>query len=75
MDSLTSIEDTPFQCVERVKAIELIDPQPVNDWMEVRIHLTIKGMGDWVRNIRLYVPPFPFVERELVSALSVTRNQ
>lgn len=60
VDSLTGEEATPFQCVERVHALELLETAPVDDWMSVRVHLTVKGVGEWVRGVRLYVPRYPF---------------
>jgi hypothetical protein len=49
-------EYTPFQCVEHVKSIRLLAPQPEEKWLPVHIELEVNGLGAWTQDIRLFVP-------------------
>lgn len=49
-------EYTPFQCVEQVKLIRLLAPQPENRWLPAHIELDVNGLGSWEQDIRLFVP-------------------
>lgn len=49
-------EYTPFQCVEQVKSIQLLAPQPEDRWLPARIGLEVNGLGTWEQDIRLFIP-------------------
>ncbi len=53
-------EYTPFQCVERVKSVRLLESIPANGWLPAHVEFDISGIGSWSQDIRLAVPPWPF---------------
>lgn len=59
-DSLPEREYTPFECVTRVKTVELLAVEAVDEHVPVRLTLDVLGVGEWTRDVTLFVPAFPF---------------
>lgn len=65
-------EYTPFQCVEQVKFIRLLTPQPEDRWLPARIGLEVNGLDTWEQDIRLFVPEWP--TNNLIASATTLRS-
>lgn len=55
-DSLTGRQYTPLQCVTRVRSVELLADSPTDSRRPVRIALDVQGVGEWVRELPIFMP-------------------
>ena len=48
--------NTPLQCVTRVRNVELLADMPTKNRLPVRVDLDVQGVGQWTRELSIYVP-------------------
>jgi hypothetical protein len=58
-DSFHNNEYTPFQCVDRVLDVLLRSDAPVDRHLPVRVRLEVVGLGEWTRDLTLFIPDYP----------------
>jgi hypothetical protein len=42
--------------IKRVRSVEVIKPGPRKDWTVLRFNLEVEGIGDWQREIAIFIP-------------------
>jgi hypothetical protein len=47
---------TPLQCVTRVRSVELLSETPRDNRLAVRVDFEVQGVGQWQRDIAVYMP-------------------
>jgi hypothetical protein len=47
---------TPLQCVTRVRNVELLSDTPIENRLPVRVDFEVQGLGQWQREISVYMP-------------------
>ena len=50
---------TPLLCVERVFGIQILANTPTNNWLPIRVNLSVKGLGRWQHDLSVCIPPEP----------------
>ncbi len=55
-DAIMRQQYTPLQCVTRVCSVELLADIPTRSRIPVRITLDLKGVGEWSRELSIYIP-------------------
>jgi hypothetical protein len=58
-DPMFKTEYTHFQCVERVLGLEVLAIQPEKDRLAIRVKLDVAGVGQWMRDLAVYVSEYP----------------
>lgn len=49
-------ECTPLMSVSRVHDVEILPYDPTKDWLPFRFLLTVEGIGQWQRDISIFIP-------------------
>lgn len=57
LDSLSQREYTPFQCVERVNDVEVLNTTPDNKRLPIRVSFDVKGVGNWTHTLGIFLDP------------------
>ncbi len=47
---------TPLQCVTRVRSVELLADNRMDNKLPMRIILDVQGVGKWMREISIFMP-------------------
>jgi len=55
-DGLTGGMRTPLQCVTRVRNVDLLADMPTKNRLPVRVDFDVQGVGQWTRELLIYVP-------------------
>lgn len=63
-DSILKRQYTPLQCVTRVNSIELLSDTPTNNRLPVRVHFEVQGVGQWQRDLSVYMPTKEQMDRQ-----------
>ena len=50
---------TPLLCVERVFGIQILANTPTNNWLPIRVNLSVKGLGRWQHDLSVCIPSEP----------------
>lgn len=59
-DELLDLQYTPFNCVERVLNVEILDDDMSKEMLHVRVNFEVNGLGLWSHEIMIHLPNFPF---------------
>jgi hypothetical protein len=60
IDTINNQQYTPLQCVERVIGIEVLADTPTKNWLPIRVHLGVKGVGrPWQHDLSVCIPQDP----------------
>ncbi len=55
-DGVMNRQYTPLQCVTRVRSVELLSETPRDKRLPVRVDFEVQGVGQWQRDIAVYMP-------------------
>lgn len=54
--AIPSSSETPLQCVERVKGVEVVSDVDANNRFGVRLDIEVQGVGQWINVVDVYMP-------------------
>ncbi|MCB8881734.1 hypothetical protein ACELLULO517_15910 [Acidisoma cellulosilytica] len=55
-DKINGTAETPLRCVIKVNEVVVLDSQPVNNRLSVRLDLEVSGIGRWANEVQVYMP-------------------
>jgi hypothetical protein len=55
-DQFTNKQNTPLQCITRVRRFELLSETPINNRLPIRVDFEVQGLGPWQRELSIYMP-------------------
>jgi hypothetical protein len=55
-DGAQNLSRTPLRCVTAVRGIELLADRPTQNRIPVRIELNVQGVGEWVKELSIFIP-------------------
>jgi hypothetical protein len=56
IDSLDNQQYTPFQCVQRVHAVD-VRSEPINGRLPIQVVFEVNGVGRWNHDLDIFLPP------------------
>lgn len=45
-----------LECVETVKAFELLAAPQIGEWNRARVEFDVKGLGNWSQTLEIFLP-------------------
>jgi hypothetical protein len=64
-DAINDRLDTPLLCVTRVRSLELNAEAPVNQRLSMRVDLDVQGLGQWQRDIKVFITTREQMEKQM----------
>lgn len=55
-DEVTGGMHLALECVETVKAFELLEAPRIGEWNRARVEFDVKGLGNWSRTLEVLLP-------------------